>query len=99
MTDLNICDKCGEAVEPQNDAVLLELTLSENPLFFLAISRHLFPTEKCPGSPSRAQYFEGQPRDTRGYPYYKEYEEKYRGAYQRMLGSLKNNEEKTDAGK
>lgn len=36
----------------------------------------------CEGSPSRAQYIEGQPRDSRApYAYRPEWEQRYRDAY------------------
>lgn len=69
------CDKCSLPVEPENDATLLEAIRyksEKRPSFLLSVSsRHLFPVydgEKqrvCEGSPSRAQYLEGQPRDKR----------------------------------
>lgn len=80
------CDKCGTEVPENNDAVVFEAIRTDNPLFCLALSRHLLPviedgTVVCEGSPSRAQYLEGQPRDTRGYTYYSDYESVSRKAY------------------
>lgn len=84
---MNICDKCGKPVEADNDAVRLDcFAYPENGRYLLfAQSRHLFPTKDCAGSPSRAQYFEGQPRDTRRYEYVKEQEVLLRNAYKKML--------------
>lgn len=81
---LTRCDKCGERVEPGNDAVLLAIATGEldglSAVF--AQSRHLLPEGNCEGSPSRAQYLEGQPRDTRAeYPYDKRLEKPVREAY------------------
>lgn len=51
---------------------------------------HLLPvwregTLVCPGSPSRAQYLLGQPRDTRpAFPYFPESEATYRAAYEEL---------------
>lgn len=52
-------------------------------------SRHLLPVVEggrvlCEGSPSRAQYLEGQPRDPRGYEYKVEDEVLSRAAFKRM---------------
>jgi len=82
MTD---CDKCKTPVSPANDATLFEAIRSDDPFFAFAISRHLLPVviddvQVCPGSPSRAQYLEGQPRDSR-YPYRDELERPSRDAY------------------
>lgn len=83
------CDKCGKPVPPKNDAVnlmlVMESTSSDLALAYIFASpRHLLPTEDCAGSPSRAQYLEGQPRDTRGYPYSAEAEAEVRAAYAHM---------------
>ena len=48
---------------------------------FLSVgSRHLKPEGDCPGSPSRAQYLKGQPRDDR-YPYLGSNEVEIRAAW------------------
>jgi len=48
-------------------------------------SRHFLPTEEgCEGSPSRAQYIEGQPRDMRGFSYDPDKEALFRAAYARV---------------
>ena len=63
------CEKCGRLVFPGEDAVLIEAVKNNDMLGLLEpTSLHLFPTKNCPGSPSRAQYFDGQPRDSR-HPY------------------------------
>ena len=80
------CDKCGEIVTQQNDSVSLiflrfhgELPGGLDRISYGA--RHLLPVGDCPGDPYRAQYLEGQPRDTQGYPYDVEREVEYRAAY------------------
>ena len=91
------CDKCGLPVEPQNDAVSLQYVLElgrlpETMEQFMYGARHLLPTDGCEGSPSRAQYLEGQPRDTRGYSLVQKNVEPFRQAYARLCeisGSLK----------
>ncbi len=78
------CDKCGKPVPQNNDASFIEAILRNQPFFILfANGRHFLPTEDCEGSPSRAQYIEGQPRDTRGYEYDPAMEQKWRDAYAR----------------
>lgn len=78
--DNSLCDKCGMRVPRNNDAVTIEMQMTKNWLLVDAIRRHFLPTAKCPGSPSRAQYIEGQPRDPR-YPYDEEREGLWRKAY------------------
>lgn len=79
------CDKCNQPVEPINDATLLETIVEGQPgIIFSSRARHLLPTGICQGSPSRAQYLEGQPRDRRGYEYSEKYEPLYRAAYALM---------------
>lgn len=80
---INICDKCGIEVPPNNDAVAIDLALGSIAAVF-ARSRHLIPTDSCTGSPSRAQYIEGQPRDARGYGYDLAYEDVIRDIYAEM---------------
>jgi hypothetical protein len=88
------CDKCGRLVPPHNNAVNFEQILAGSGDTLIADSRHLLPVTEngkvvCEGSPSRAQYFPGQPRDPRpGHKYnptrarnviwaIKEFKEKY----------------------
>jgi hypothetical protein len=76
------CDKCGKEVPRNNDATVIQAIAMDEPMtMFFCQPRHFMPTEDCEGSPSRAQYIEGQPRDTRGYRYMPEYEEMWRKAY------------------
>lgn len=89
-----VCDKCGRIVPPENDMTMV-LGLIPGGEIIPAIwrSRHLLPVVKdgvevCPGSPSRAQYLEGQPRDTRGYPYVQELEAPYRTAWAELQGRV-----------
>jgi hypothetical protein len=85
------CDKCGKEVEPTNDAVDLEFLrqYGERPdsmSKFNYGARHLLPVDGCVGSPSRAQYIKGQPRDRRSeYPYRPEHETEYREAYSKLV--------------
>lgn len=86
------CDKCGRLCYSDNDARMIEVEASiakygekmaAKLLIYCSTSRHFLPVVEgglvvCQGSPSRAQYVEGQPRDTRGYPYLPEYEEFWR---------------------
>lgn len=87
---LGICNKCKREVPPENDAIILDYLMTGNPLLSLALSRHLLPVvvdgqTVCKGSPSRAQYLEGQPRDTRAnYPWNEELGEQIRAAYPRL---------------
>lgn len=82
-----VCDKCGKPVVPENDATRLDRIMFgvESWHVMFTAPRHLLPTEDCEGSPSRAQYLEGQPRDTRGYSYIEEREHMWRDAYTEML--------------
>jgi hypothetical protein len=53
MTD-NICDKCGQSVPRENDAVVCEAeAFGWNIIHVFSQSRHLAPTSECEGSPSR----------------------------------------------
>jgi len=78
---MGMCDKCNQPVDPANDAVRLDAAFFGHPLVSMSVSRHLLRTKGCEGSPSRAQYLEGQPRDTRDYPYIEENEVRWRAAY------------------
>lgn len=84
------CDKCKTDVPVTNDATIFDAILTGNPFYGLAISRHLLPvfdgeTMICSGSPSRAQYIEGQPRDERSaYAYFPELELERRRAYEAL---------------
>ncbi len=79
------CDKCGRDVPPANDIAHLESIRQDVPLGWMTVqSRHFMPVEGCEGSPSRAQYIEGQPRDTR-FPYVETDEPGWRAAYRKLL--------------
>lgn len=83
------CDKCGKEVPLDNDAVALDhirhFDHVPGPMErFEYGARHLFATDDCEGSPSRAQYL-GAERDTRGHPYLEEYELEWREAYRDLL--------------
>ena len=83
---MTTCDKCGKPVDPSNDASILEAIFAGEPAIAVwKVGRHLLPVEGCQGSPSRAQYLEGRPRDTRGYPYISGDESKWRRAYAMMI--------------
>lgn len=84
------CDKCGEPVPITNDAVALDRIITGSPLLLFSQPRHLLPTDTCEGSPSRAQYIKGQPRDPRPeYPYQERLELIVRIAY-RSLTAINN---------
>lgn len=89
---MNRCDKCGREVPHDNDAVGFDVCRGGSPLLYLgAVPRHLLPVLDgeevvCTGSPSRAQYLEGQPRDPRpGSQYDPELEASHREAYTKLL--------------
>lgn len=84
--DPSLCDKCGERVPPENDLrqLLYHLGVASALQMLLTLPRHLLPTERCEGSPSRVQYLAGQPRDSRGYPYDPRLVQPIRAAYARM---------------
>ncbi len=88
------CDKCGRRVPPHNDAVNLDLNRNNDDVGDRVVmydSRHLLPVIEngvvvCEGSPSRAQYLIGQPRDPRGkHPYIPREEREIRSAYKQLL--------------
>jgi hypothetical protein len=85
---MNICSKCGREVPRDNDCARLEAMINSESIF--GSSRHLLPVKEgdvviCEGSPSRAQYLSGQPRDQRaGYQYQPHLEDTYRAAYKSM---------------
>lgn len=85
----DFCDKCGELVSEHNDIRALEAIRQHSEMFWFMKARHCLPVVRdgvtvCPGSPSRAQYLEGQPRDDRGYPYITKDEQAYREAWAQM---------------
>ncbi|MDB5260616.1 MAG: hypothetical protein JWN37_847 [Candidatus Nomurabacteria bacterium] len=65
-----LCDKCRTPVPDRNNAAYVGL-YAGNATCFTASARHLLPwydiegEKSCEGSPSTAQYLEGQPRDVR----------------------------------
>ena len=78
----NHCDKCGELVDPRNDTTVLLAFLLKDWTLIFAEPRHLIATDFCEGSPSRAQYIQGQPLDPRPeYPYDSRLENPIRQAY------------------
>ncbi len=81
---MNKCDKCGQEVEPSNDSFLLFGSTNSNTADNKG-HRHLLPQltpVPCVGSPSMAQYLEGQPRDERrAFAYNPANENKVREAY------------------
>lgn len=86
------CDKCGEPVAATNSMVAVMVTAAAMVQDAKAIlhyslagmDRHFLPEGDCPGSPSRAQYIEGQPRDDRGYAYHESIEGLIRMAYREV---------------
>lgn len=83
------CDKCGGDVPLGNDATALEVLIvyPNSPMNALVLSmahpRHLLPVPGCPGTPSRAQYFEGFPHDA-DQEYQMYFEHQVRDAYIRL---------------
>ena len=100
-TMTNPCDKCRGDVPKVNSALHLMHAMGESAMIFVAFTdRHFLPVVDdngailCPGSPSRAQYIEGQERDTRPDSVYNPAREtEIRAAYQILLDE----EEKADA--
>lgn len=85
-----VCDKCGGAVLPADDAAKVILLLGRQPI---TVARHLRPVTRdghviCEGSPSLLQYLDGFPRDQRpGARYVPEIEEKVRAAVRQLADS------------
>src|SRR5260370_13871144 len=78
-------DKCGKPVPSWNDAARVAFQVSHRLELLKAKTRHFLPVEGCEGSPSRAQYIEGQPCDGRPGASYDESEEAvWRAAYERL---------------
>lgn len=90
------CDKCGKHVPSNNDAAIFAAYAANDPTIMLFGSpRHLLPIIEdgkvvCEGSPSRAQYLEGQPHDPRPeYKYRPEHEARFRAAYEQMVAAAR----------
>ncbi len=88
---VRLCNKCGTPVLPNNDACRLEYLRTGDPtVMVFGTPRHVLPIVEdgetiCEGSPSRAQYLEGQPTDPRGvYGYHHDLEEPFRQAFAQM---------------
>ncbi len=87
------CPKCGLEVRFDNDGSVFEAILRHgDPLLAITIKPyHLLPVVdkgivRCTGSPSRAQYVAGQPRDQRPeYAYDPAKQPFYAAAYDGML--------------
>lgn len=85
------CSKCGKPVASDNDTRLIQNLFQNGRVggtytFLTYAAGHLLPEDGCEGSPSRYQYLEGMPRDTReDYPYIPEYESRMRAAYTAAL--------------
>jgi hypothetical protein len=78
-----VCDKCGKPVNPHNDATIIEAVKNGRKMIvFTSQPRHFLPIPGCPGSPSRAQYIQGQSRDPRS-TYDSKQESAWRDAYAR----------------
>ncbi|BAY42081.1 hypothetical protein NIES2111_64770 (plasmid) [Nostoc sp. NIES-2111] len=69
-----LCDKCGKPVAGHNSAINLEEQMGR--FVGICLDRHLYPTDDCPGSPSRVKLIESDPQ--------------YRQAYE-AIGSFKLN--------
>ena len=87
METTELCDKCGKPVPRENNtAYILYLAFEDPRAALFGPPRHFLPVVEegelvCEGSPSRAQYIEGQPRDRRGYPYDESVEPFFREGY------------------
>jgi hypothetical protein len=99
LVETIICKRCGKAIPPWNNAEIFDRILSSirTPIrhnyssHLLPTSNHLLPVTDesgkllCIGSPSRCQYFEGYPKDTRGKAeYLPESEKDFREARQEL---------------
>jgi hypothetical protein len=96
------CDRCGTFVPRSNCAIELEMVGRQGRLATVAEmlawgTRHLLPTGSCPGSPSRAQYLLGQPRDLDG-TYREVYRDHYRAAYAKLRALVEQGDERTQKG-
>ncbi|HEY9802177.1 MAG TPA: hypothetical protein V6D25_17585 [Leptolyngbyaceae cyanobacterium] len=60
-----LCDKCGKPVPGYNSAINLEEQMGK--FVGLALDRHLYPTDNCPGSPSRVDLIESDPQWRQAY--------------------------------
>ena len=84
-----VCDKCGRTVPYENNATVFDFKAG-NIFAMFCTPRHFLPVVEngvmvCEGSPSRAQYIEGQPRDKRiSYQYKPEREAPFRAIYAEM---------------
>ena len=81
-----ICFHCHGVVPIENDAGHLRFLVwgEFSGVHCGSRTRHLLPVGNCPGSPYTAQYLEGQPRDKRGYLYFKEHEVIVRAAHKKL---------------
>lgn len=94
LLQLERCPKCGEFVSLDNNGALFDLIVHQapDPLVAVLVTQafHLLPVIQegeviCVGSPSRTQYLEGRPRDTRPQIVYKpERESAKRAAFARL---------------
>ncbi len=105
LTEPCNCDKCGQPVDPSNDAILLDavgqgVNLEDPWAATLRLNygaRHLLPVVVdgqviCAGSPSRAQYLAGVARDPR-FPYNDDNEARVRDAYAKLQEMCRPNAE------
>jgi len=93
MSNLPLCDKCGQPVQPDNNARQMLLLMGRHGISIPEdMARHMLPVEGCEGSPSMAQYLPDQPRDTRPHrlsiPYSQSAEIQVRAAYRELRGSM-----------
>ncbi len=102
MSRKRICFKCHREVAIENDAghlgylVFGEATGSQcgsRTIHFLPVIEDSVVV--CIGSPYRAQYIEGQPRDNGGYWYFKSHEASIRAAHQKLQELAKKLKEKS----
>ncbi|BAT56750.1 hypothetical protein NOS3756_57620 (plasmid) [Nostoc sp. NIES-3756] len=60
-----LCDKCGKSIGGNNSVINLEEQMGK--FMGLCLDRHLYPTDNCPGSPSRVALIESDPQWQQAY--------------------------------
>jgi hypothetical protein len=84
------CDKCRKPCRPHNNAYYMLAAMGHfryNNGALSCATRHFLSEGGCEGSPSRAQYLEGQPRDARGFEYDASREAMWREARRLVLST------------
>lgn len=93
---MRICHKCKKPVSVRNDGGHIGYLVFSDPTGLQCgpHTTHFLPVVEngivlCEGSPYRAQYLEGQPRDKRHFLYFKSSEAPVRAAYQKLQALAK----------